>query len=150
MKETTYSVRPASWGLLLLLPFAGCGPDDSIVEPEDQNPALTAPVPVAPPLPDTSLSDLSGEAVRTPLVGEITRVDPVAGTFSVNLGDGTSRDFRFSDATSVTGDGAAQGLAGSEGARVVVYYEGEPGAERAIRIEILRNADTESPEPILP
>ena len=120
-------------GLLLLLPLTACSPgeDDAAIAPVDDS-ALTETETPSPSVAVAPESTLEGS-----VSGEVTRVDEILGTFSLTDSNNTEWEFRFSDTTAITGESAAQGLTGTEGSSVVVYYEGDPGARRAVRIEIL-------------
>ena len=66
--------------------------------------------------------------------GALETVDLDTRTFTVST-DGGAQTFVFTDATDVTGGGEPQGLAGREGARVMVTYRDDQGSRIATRIE---------------
>jgi hypothetical protein len=71
------------------------------------------------------------------IVGDLLSVDADAKTFTVEADDAQEHDFRFSDATIVSGESGMQALTGREGARVTVYYrEGADGVKEAAKIEL--------------
>jgi hypothetical protein len=80
-----------------------------------------------------SPQQMSGQSEQA-IGGALETVDLDTRTFTVST-DGGAQTFVFTDATEVTGGGEPQGLAGREGARVMVTYRDDQGSRIATRIE---------------
>jgi hypothetical protein len=71
------------------------------------------------------------------LSGELLSVDMDAKTFKVVAEDTQEHEFRFSDATIVSGESGMQALAAREGARMTVHYRKDAdGSNIASKIEL--------------
>jgi hypothetical protein len=69
--------------------------------------------------------------------GELVSVNIDANTFKIRTEDNTEHEFRFSDATMVSGESGMQALTGREGSRVTVHYrEDADGKNLASSIEL--------------
>lgn len=114
----------------------------------DQAPVSAIDVPEDEPVAAAEEAPLPGPpqiAVDGTVVGTLTQVDEEQGMFT--LDDGAELwTFHFSDDTSITGDSPAQGLSGTAGNRVMVYYHDDEAADRwALLVEILGDASPDVP-----
>jgi len=72
-----------------------------------------------------------------PVVGELTRVNPDAKMISVKSANGIEVNFKYTDATAVTGaEKSVAGLATMSGAQVTVKYKVEGSSNVATSIEV--------------
>jgi hypothetical protein len=107
--------------------------------------AQQAPAPPAPrqeqpaPAPDRGQQQTPAMSVE----GELLRVDAETKLLWVRGADSKEQQFRFTDTTTITGEGrSVEGLATMTGTRVKVEYKTEAGANVATKIDIqARNAD---------
>ena len=71
------------------------------------------------------------------IVGKLLSVDADAKTFTVEGENAQEHEFRFSDATIVSGESGMQALTGREGAQVTVHYrQAADGVNEASKIEV--------------
>lgn len=69
--------------------------------------------------------------------GELMKVDSEKKTIAVKLADGAEWTFNYTATTEISGDKKGeQGLATSEGSKVVVHYTSADGKKTATKVEI--------------
>ena len=69
--------------------------------------------------------------------GELMKVDSEKKTIAVKLADGAEWTFNYTATTEITGDKKGeQGLATSEGSKVVVHFTSADGKKTATKVEI--------------
>lgn len=73
--------------------------------------------------------------------GELSRVAPESKAFWIKAADGSEMQFKYTDATEVTGEAdSAEGLANMSGNRVRVQFQELAGEKLAAKIEVLPRA----------
>jgi hypothetical protein len=73
----------------------------------------------------------------TPVVGELTRVNPDAKTIGVKTANGVELVFNYTDATMVSGaEKSVAGLATMSGAQLTITYKAEGSNNVATKIEV--------------
>ena len=76
-----------------------------------------------------------------PVVGELTKVNPDAKMITVKSANGIEVNFKYTDATAVTGaEKSVAGLATMSGAQVTVKYKAEGSSNIATSIEVRSKA----------
>jgi hypothetical protein len=127
----------------LVVSWSGCSPGDDAGVP-DVNSRDSAPEPAETESLSRDLSPPATNVDQRAVSGEVIDVDQDLGTFTLRDDDDDRWQFVFSDSTEITGGTAAQGLAGTEGNRAIVYYLGDdPVLRRAVSIEILDSSLSE-------
>ena len=77
------------------------------------------------------------QAKAQSISGELMKVDAEKKTLSVKLADGAEWTFDYTSTTEISGDKKGeQGLATSEGSKVVVEYTSADGKKTATKVEI--------------
>ncbi len=77
------------------------------------------------------------QAKAQSISGELMKVDSEKKTLSVKLADGAEWTFDYTATTEISGDKKGeQGLATSEGSKVVVQYTSADGKKTATKVEI--------------
>ncbi len=83
--------------------------------------------------------------------GELKSVDPDAKQITVTTADGKDIQFVYNDQTQCTGgQGSVEGLSGSSGSKVTVYYRDENQQKIATRIEVQEEPKTDQSREVKP
>jgi len=71
------------------------------------------------------------------VVGELKSIDANAKTLVVTTSEGSDMEFLYTESTQIEGaQGSVEGLAGSAGSKVKVFYKTEEGKNTATRIKV--------------
>lgn len=133
---------------LLALALPGCGPGTE-TEPAEETAANEAPAPFESAPADEPAVAAESRAVT----GEIQSVDLDAKTLTLLQSDNTTMEYWFTETTEIVGAAGTQGLAGEQGSRATIYFDGQSDPPIAERIEIMADAaapatgPAELPEP---
>jgi hypothetical protein len=89
------------------------------------------------PAPAAPIEEAKDEGKVKTITGELVKVDTEKKTLSVKMADGAEWAFDYTSSTEITGSNKdEQGLATSEGSKVVVHYTTADDKKTATKVEV--------------
>jgi len=88
------------------------------------------------PAPAAPVEEAKDEGKVKTITGELVKVDTEKKILSVKMADGAEWAFDYTSSTEISGSKDEQGLATSEGSKVVVHYTTADDKKTATKVEV--------------